>query len=58
MQNAIEAKNTIEADRQILNDTQAKINTVQVELDSLIEYVTKQTEYEALQRKIDAQKTY
>ena len=56
VQNAIEAKNTIEADRQVLNDTQAKINTIQVELDSLVEYVTKQTEYEALQRKIDAQK--
>ena len=56
VQNAIEAKNTIEADRQVLNDTQAKINTIQLELDSLVEYVTKQTEYEALQRKIDAQK--
>ena len=53
VQNAIEAKNTIEADRQVLTDIETDINVLEQSLNALQEYVTKQVELNKLQQQID-----
>jgi len=56
VQNAIEAKNTIEADKQILNNIETNINTVQQKLDDLEEFITKQDQLNKLQQQLDTYK--
>jgi len=53
VQNAIEAKNTIEADKQVLTDIETNINVLEQSLNTLQEYVTKQDELNKLQQQID-----
>ena len=53
VQNAIEAKNTIEADKQVLTDIETNINVLEQSLNTLQDYVTKQVELNKLQQQID-----
>ena len=53
VQNAIEAKNTIEADKQILTDIETNINVLEQSLNTMQDYVTKQVELNKLQQQID-----
>ena len=53
VQNAIEAKNTIEADKQILTDIETNINVLEQSLNNLEKYVTKQVELDKLQQQIE-----
>ena len=56
VQNAIEAKNTIDADKQILNNIQIELDQTQLQLDKLTTYVDKQDLVEKLQYKIETEK--
>ena len=56
VQNAIEAKNTIEADTQILNNIETEINILEQSLNTLQEFITKQDLVTKLQQQIDTYK--